>query len=299
MADTRRVLSTSEGSHTGDFQRGHWVLVALVALVFGSAFFWIALSLRSFDPRFLALGRVTLGAAALALVPAARRRIDREDYLRIVVAGVVGQAMPAVLFALAEQRIESALTGMITGAAPITAALWAALFMAKLPSRRRVAGLAVGSAGILLLSLPSLGEGGSSALGVLFVVIAISGYGLAANILVPMQPKYGAAAVMLWALITAVVVLAPLGIPAYTPGASTESIVALLILGVVGTGVARTLHVSLIGRVGASRGSVVGYFLPLVALFLGVVVLDESIGPIQIIGMLVVVLGAYILSRKD
>jgi drug/metabolite transporter (DMT)-like permease len=299
MADSRRVLSTSEGSHVGDFQRSHWVLVILVALVFGSAFFWIALSLRSFDPRFLAFGRVTLGAGALALFPTARRRIDREDYLRIAVAGIVGQAMPAVLFALAEQRIESALTGMITGAAPITAALWAAIFMAKLPSRRRVTGLAVGSTGIALLSLPSLGEGGSSALGVLFVVIAISGYGLAANILVPMQPKYGAAAVILWALITAIVVLAPLGIPAYTPGASTESIVALLILGIVGTGVARTLHVSLIGRVGASRGSVVGYFLPLVALFLGVVVLDESISAIQVAGMLVVVLGAYILSRKD
>lgn len=299
MADTRRVLSTSEGSHTGDFQRGHWALVALVALVFGSAFFWIALSLRSFDPRFLAFGRVTLGAAALALFPAARRRIDREDYLRIVVAGVVGQAMPAVLFALAEQRIESALTGMITGAAPITAALWAALFMAKLPSRRRVAGLAVGSAGIVLLSLPSLGEGGSSALGVLFVVIAISGYGLAANVLVPMQPKYGAPAVILWALVTAVIVLAPLGIPAYTSGASGESIAALLILGIVGTGAARTFHISLIGRVGAARGSVVGYFLPLVALFLGVVVLDESISAIQVAGMLVVVLGAYILSRKN
>jgi drug/metabolite transporter (DMT)-like permease len=299
MADSRRVLSTSEGSHVGDFQRSHWALVVLVALVFGSAFFWIALSLRSFDPRFLAFGRVTLGAGALALFPTARRRIDREDYLRIAVAGIVGQAMPAVLFALAEQRIESALTGMITGAAPITAALWAAIFMAKLPSRRRVTGLAVGSTGIALLSLPSLGEGGSSALGVLFVVIAISGYGLAANILVPMQPKYGAAAVILWALITAIVVLAPLGIPAYTPGASTESIVALLILGIVGTGVARTLHVSLIGRVGASRGSVVGYFLPLVALFLGVVVLDESISAIQVAGMLVVVLGAYILSRKD
>jgi drug/metabolite transporter (DMT)-like permease len=295
----RKVLSTSEGSHTGDFQQHHWVLVALVATIFGSAFFWIALSLRSFNPEFLAFARVTLGAVALVLFPAARRRIERVDYLRVAVAGVIGQAIPAVLFALAEQRIQSALTGMITGAAPIAAAFWAAVFMAKLPSRQRVAGLTVGSIGIVLLSLRSLGQGGSSALGVLFVVIAITCYGLAANILVPMQPKYGASAVILWALVAAVVVLAPLGIPAYTSGASTESIVALLILGIVGTGVARTLHISLIGRVGAARGSVVGYFLPLVALFLGVVVLDETIVAIQIVGMLVVVLGAYILSRRD
>ena len=299
MTGSRKVLSTSEGSHSGRFQKSHWLLVVVVALVFGSAFFWIALALRSFDPRFLAVARVALGASALSLVPAARKRIDRVDYLRIIIAGVVGQAAPAILFALAEQRIESALTGMIAGAAPITAAIWAAVFMAKLPSRRRVLGLTVGSVGIVILSLPSLGEGGSSLLGVLFVVIGISGYGLAANLLVPMQPKYGAPTVILWALIVATVVLAPVGIPAYTSGASSESIGALLILGVVGTGLARTVHVSLIGKVGASRGSVVGYFLPLVALFLGVVVLDETIVAIQLAGMVVVVLGAYLLSRGD
>ncbi|MCH8986301.1 MAG: EamA family transporter [Acidobacteria bacterium] len=65
------------------------------------------------------------------------------------------------------------------------------------------------------------------------------------------------------------------------------------------TGLARKVHVSLIGRVGASRGSVIGYFLPLVALFLGVVVLDETIVAIQLVGMVVVVFGAYVLSRAD
>ncbi len=89
------------------------------AAIFGSAFLWIALALRSIDPGTIAFGRVALGAGALSLVPAARSRIARIDWLRITVAAFFGMAAPALLFSLAEERITSALAGMLISGVPI------------------------------------------------------------------------------------------------------------------------------------------------------------------------------------
>jgi drug/metabolite transporter (DMT)-like permease len=94
------------------------------------------------------------------------------------------------------------------------------------------------------------------------------------------------------------VMLSPLGLlgvrnssPEWLP------LVSLLILGVIGTGAAWAMWVALIGRVGAVRAAIAGYIIPIVALVLGVIVLDEQIEPIQIAGVVVALSGGYLLSR--
>jgi len=76
-------------------------------------------------------------------------------------------------------------------------------------------------------------------------------------------------------------------------------VVSLVILGVVGTGIARALILALIGRVGAPRGTVTAYFVPITALILGIAVLGESVKPIQLLGMAISLSGAYFVSRAD
>jgi hypothetical protein len=69
---TRRSVAESvEGTETGDFQGADWAKIVFAALVFGSAFLWIALALRSVEPGTIAFGRAVLGAAALAVLPTA------------------------------------------------------------------------------------------------------------------------------------------------------------------------------------------------------------------------------------
>ena len=75
------------------------------------------------------------------------------------------------------------------------------------------------------------------------------------------------------------------------------SIVALLILGAVGTGLVWALYLGLIGRVGAVRASIAGYLIPVVALLLGVIVLDERVHVAQAAGVFVALGGGYILSK--
>ncbi len=102
----------------------------------------------------------------------------------------------------------------------------------------------------------------------------------------------------LWALAASAIVLAPFGVLTVKDSEFTFSAVAaVVILGVVGTGVARSLAATLAGRAGAPRMSTTTYLIPVVAIALGVTFRDESVSPIAIVGVAVVLLGAFLASR--
>ncbi len=293
------MASAAEGAHPGRFRPIHWALLAGLSSVFGSAFLLISVALDSFAPTMVAFGRVTLGAAALATLPAARHRINRADYGWMVVIGITGHGGPALLFAFAEQRVPSATAGMLMSAIPITTTTIAALVARTVPSRRRIGGLAVGFVGVLLISWPEL-TGTGDLLGIALVCLAVVSYSVTAQLYGPMQHRYGAIPVTMWSLCCASVLLLPLGLT----GLSSSSIelrplLALVTLGVLGTGAARAAQVSLVGRVGAARTSIAGYLVPIVALILGIVVLDETIVAGQYAGIACALAGGFIVSRTS
>ncbi len=295
----RRSISESvEGTDTGDFRLVDWGQLVLAASIFGSAFLWIALALRSIDPGTIAFGRVALGAAALTVLSRARRSVARVDWPRLAVAAFFGMAAPALLFSLAEERIPSALAGMLVSAVPIFSATLAAAVTRTWPTRRRLTGLAVGFLGIFLLTAPDLGGSGAEPTGVFMVVGAVLAYAVASMLYAPLQQTYGSLPVTMWLLIVSTVMLSPLGIIGMAQSeAEFVPVGSLLILGVIGTGAAWAMWVGLIGRVGAVRAATAGYIIPIIALVLGVVALDEHIEPIQIAGVLVALGGGYLLSR--
>jgi len=295
-----RLVVTSDGTHRGDYSLFDWGLFGTISLVWGASFLFIAVGLRSLEPGVIASVRVLLGAGALALFPKARRAIARQDRSRVIAIGLVSQAAPALLFALAEQRIESAVAGMLVSATPILTAVLVTAITRKLPGRPQALGLSIGFAGVIALTLPTVTDVSGSALGIVFVLIAISGYAFANVLYPPLQQTYGALPVIMWSLVVASVVLLPLGLLGL-PDSTFEwgPVLAVLTLGVVGTGIARAMHMTLIGRVGPSRGSIAGYSIPVIALILGVVFLDETVKVIQIFGVALALAGSYLVSRKE
>ena len=94
--------------------------------------------------------------------------------------------------------------------------------------------------------------------------------------------------------------VAPLGLLGLAGSSwSPESALAMLPLGVLGTGVAFALMAVLSGRVGGPRASVAIYFLPIVATVLGVLILDETVAPVALAGVILVIAGAWIASRRE
>ena len=295
----RRLFHTHGGTHAHAFGGREWGLLASIALIWGASFFLIDIGLRGFAPGVIAMGRVGLGALALGLVPAARRPIARHDWPNVALLGLVWMGIPLLLFPIAQQWIDSSVAGMLNAAVPLAAAAWASLLLGRLPRRNQALGLAIGFLGIVSISLPELRGAEASALGIALVVIAVILYGLSQNLAVPLQQRYGALPVLLRALLTALLLLAPFGLLDLRDSAwRWDSALAMLPLGVLGTGVAYVLMTTLVGRVGAARGSVAIYFVPLVSISLGVVFLGESVSGIALAGTGLVLAGAWMTTRR-
>ena len=126
------------------------------------------------------------------------------------------------------------------------------------------------------------------------------GYGVSGNLLVPLQQRYGGAAVTMWALVASTIMLLPFGWAGLSESEFTlAAVVAVAILGVIGTGIARALAATLAGRVGAARMSTTAYLIPVVAIVLGIAFRDETVSPVAVVGVGVVFVGAFLASRAE
>lgn len=299
MTAARRSF-TSEGTHLGAFTPFDWALVAVMAVSWGSSFALIAEALESLSPAAITLGRVFFGAVIIGLHPAARVKIDRDDWPRVAALGVLWMAIPLTLYGYAEQRIDSSVAGMITGGTPLLTALIASLFLGRLPGRLQIAGLLVGFLGILAISAPELADSAASSLGAGLVVVAIACYGVATNLGVPAQQKYGSIPVLFRMQLVAMAVIAPLAIGTQA-GSSIEarSVIALVPLGMAGTGFAFVAITTLSGRVGATRASIGPNLVPVVAATIGIVFRDEAVAGVAWLGVGFVIAGAWLVSRAD
>jgi drug/metabolite transporter (DMT)-like permease len=294
-----RLPVTAEGRSAAAFEPFDWALIAVASTVWGASFLLIAEGLESLEPGVVAFGRLSCGFLALALIPKARRtRIEPGDRPRVVLLGLVWLAIPMVLFPIAEQWVSSAVAGMLNGAVPLVAAVIASVLLRRAPGRHQIAGLIVGFLGVIAISLPSMQGGSRTALGASLVLVAVVSYGFAGNFLVPLQQRYGSLPVIWRAQMAGLVFTAPYALIGL-PDSSLEwkPVAAVVVLGALGTGLAFVAAGTLFGRVGATRGSVIGYLITVVALALGLVFRDEHVAALAIAGLPVVLVGAWLTSR--
>jgi drug/metabolite transporter (DMT)-like permease len=296
----RRLIATTEGTHRGAFSPLDWGLLAGVALVWGSSFVFIEIALESINPGLITWGRIFLGFLTLSLFPAARRPVDRSGWPRLIVLSVTWTSFPFLLFPIAQQHIDSALAGMLNALSPIFGAAIAAVLLRRLPRRVQMLGLFAGFVGAILISLPALDAGGSNALGVAMVVAATASYGLSFNLAAPLQQEYGGPAVLWRLMAVATVTTFPFAIGGFgTAHWGLTPILTVGSLGILGTGLSYVAMTLLVGRVGPTRGGVAIFFLPVVAIVLGILIRDEHVLPIQLVGTAMILAGASVASRSE
>jgi len=275
-----------------------WTLLVLPGLVWGASFLFIAEGLEALAPNGIAFLRLLIGLVTLSFVPGVTRPVERRDWTGIAWLGVLWFALPMSLFPHAQQHISSALTGMLNGLVPLMAVVVASVLDRKLPSRGILIGLAVGFGGAILMGLPGITAGGNEAYGVLLVTLAIASYGVAVNVARPLQQRNGALPVVWRAILVAVILTAPLGAPELLEAHWTlRSALSLLALGVLGTALANVTMTVAAGRLGVARASATAFLIPVVALLLGVLVRDETIATVSLIGIVLSLTGAWLIRR--
>jgi len=292
--------ASAPAHHDAHAGTADWLLLLGPGLIWGASFLFIAEGLQSVGPNGLTFARILVGFVVLGLVPSARRPLAREDRRKVVLLGLIWLALPLSMFPLAEQRVSSALTGMLNGANPLFVAIVAAAFSRRLPGRDVMVGLAVGLAGTVLVALPSLSLGGSSLTGVLFILAGVTCYGFALNLARPLQLRNGALPVIWRAQAWALLMTAPLGVPELLRAHwAAGPLLSVLALGALGTGVAYVLLAVAAGRMGATRAAATTFLIPGVALLLGWLVRGEHVAALSIVGGVVCVGGAWLMRRAQ
>lgn len=280
-------------------------LIAALALLWGSGFFWIALALDGFTPVRLTFLRLFLGALVLVPIVLIRRLpwpAGRAMWGHLAVSALIANAIPYTLFAVAEQTVPSSLAGVINATTPLWTLLLAiATRTDNRMTTRRALGVALGFVGVLVVFEPWNGVAGGTAGGILACIGAAASYGLAYVYQARFLTNRGLSPLTLTAtqLVLAAGLLAlalPFGGQIATPPPLAAT--AVLILGVIGTGIALIINFQLIATEGATAASVVTYLVPTVALLLGVIVLGEPTSCALPIGGALILTGVALTRRS-
>lgn len=300
---TKPAIASATAQNEGEFTPLDWGLFVGVSLIWGSSFLLMAEALEGLTPGMVTLGRVGLGAVTLWILRAIKpptKTIEAEDRGRIVLLSFLWLAIPFTLFPLAQEHINSAVTGLLNGATPVFAGVVSAILVKVAPKGMQLLGISIGFVGIVLISLGSTGGGSSEVRGVLMVLAATVCYGFALNIAAPLQAKYGAIVTMSSVLSLATLWVLPLGLRNFGDNEwSTLPVLAIVFLGSVGTGAAYWIMSTLVGRVGAIRASFITYLIPVVSLFLGVTIRNDEVRLLAVVGAALTIAGAFLASRRQ
>jgi drug/metabolite transporter (DMT)-like permease len=296
-----RLVTTARGTNVNAFQPIDWGLFMGLSLIWGASFLFMAIGLDSFHPGLITWLRVGFGALVLVTFPKRPMPpIAREDLPQVTLLSIIWVAIPLTLFPIAQQWVTSSVAGMLNGAVPIFTAIIATVLLRQLPGRLQLAGLIIGFVGMSAIALSSSSEGATAAIGVALILVATVGYGFATNIVAPLQQRYGSLTVMTRLQTMAFVMVTPFGLYGlFQSGFAWPSLFATAAVGVLGTGLAFVMMGTLAGRVGPTRSSFITYLIPVVALLLGVVLRDEAVSAVAIVGSALVIFGALLASRRE
>lgn len=267
----------------------------VLAALWGSSFLFMLMGAAEFGPWATAGLRVAIASVALlpVLVVAGHWPTLKRHARPILLIGLVNSAIPFALYCFALLHISTGVSAILNATTPLFGALVAWVWLKDTPDRGRALGLAVGFAGVMLLSWPKADFSvGGTGWAVLACLGATFSYGIAASC-----TKRYLTGVHPLATATGSQIGATLGLalpawwfwPTQTPSAGAWG--ALVVVGVLCTAVAYILFFRLIEKAGPSKTLTVTFLIPVFALGYGVVLLGETITPTMVLGGVVILAG--------
>jgi len=287
--------------------KSHTALFITVSVLFGGNYMWAHFALQSFSALEVAWGRTVLAAATLAIVLLITKDHyprGKEIWIKLNIAAILFNTVSFVGMATAVSRISTVQVSIWNALVPLVTLGFVLVFIPEEnPTWRRVTGLSMGFLGALFIAHPWSGLGDFDAIGTGAIMVGTTSY--AAGLVyarrnfvnVKDTPTSIAAGQMLCASIHFTLILP--WFVTITTDASTISLISLLILGVVGTGITYIMIQTLIKQSGAGVASDTTYVILFVAIMLGIVVLGEAINVWQIIGSALILVGLVIINTKE
>lgn len=283
-----------------------WLLFLVLSFIWGSSFILMKEGLKELSAYEVASMRMF--TAGVVLLPFALKgfcEIQRKETGLIILTGLLGSFIPAILFCVAETKIDSALAGMLNALTPLFVITAGALFFNSPVQWKKLLGVLVGFSGMLLLFFAKNGNTSSSNLFFAsLILIATFCYGLNVNILNKylkhISSIHIAAVAFVSLIVPSLIILIASGYlqHSFNDLAFIKATAASAVLGVFGTAVASVLFYMLMKRAGPLFSSMVTYGVPFVAVMWGLLA-GETITLFQIVGLLIILSGVYLANRPD
>lgn len=284
-----------------------WIVFVGLSVVWGFSFFFIKKGLEVFNPFQVAAFRMSI--AFLSLTPMffihfKNLSIDRTQWKTVPLLGLFGNMIPAICFCVAGTKIDSALSGIMNSTTPLFALLIGGLFFGVALTKNKIIGVIMGFVGALIIVLSKQKGIHSINWYVLLPLLATICYGLNANIFKAAFQQNNPVVIALWQY-AFVAFFSFLYL--WVSGAfhllindfqlAWHALKYLLILGILGTGVAQVFFNILAQRTSALFATMTTYLIPLVAIIVGLFI-GEKVHVLHITGLVIILAGIYIGSRN-
>lgn len=285
-----------------------WGLIAILSVLWGGAFFLIEIGLRGFPPSTLVFMRLALAVPPMWIAMrllGERLPADARSWWLLTVVGTLNCALPFILFFWGQQYLDSGYASILNATTPIWGVI-VAHFMThdEKATPARLAGVAVGMAGIIVMVGPDASKGLSANLlaqiaclvsTLFYSFAAIYGRRLSQTRMTPIVVATGQT-------LTAALVMLPVVLivdqPWALPAPGTDSILAGVTLALLSTALAYILYFRLIDRAGTSNATLVAFIMLVLAIILGIAFLDETLTPGQIAGATLIAAGLALLDGR-
>jgi drug/metabolite transporter (DMT)-like permease len=277
----------------------------LLGAIWSSSFLWIKIAVAEMGPLTLVAYRVLFGLIFTVIVALIQRpTLPRtlKAWTPLFVLGVTNVAVPFFLISWGEKSIDSGVASILDATVPLFTILGAHFILhddkMTVP---KVLGLLIGFAGVIILMSKDIGESTGSVIGQIAVVVACifyAGSNVYARKFTEDTPAIFrslgpllSSTVLMWA--ASFIFEAPLQVPSHA-----IVWVALLFLGILGSGVAFIMMYYLIHEIGPTRTTMVTYLLPVGGVTLGAIFLDEKLSWQIIIGTILILLSLVVANWK-
>lgn len=281
-----------------------WFLLTILALIWGSSFILIKKGLVSLSPMQLGSLRIIFSAVFLLIIGfKSLTQIKQYQWKYIALTSLFGTFIPAFLFAVAQTQISSSVSSILNSLTPLNTLIIGGVAFGLTFKRSQILGVIIGLIGTLLLIINgALNHPNQNYWYTILVLIASICYATNVNLLKkylsdvkPLSISTGNFVVM---LIPALIVLFSTDFLSVVANAEVQnSMIYIVILGVVGTGIANIIFFKLIQMSSPVFATSVTYLIPVVAFFWGLLD-NEMLTPIQFIGAFIILVGVYLSSKK-
>jgi drug/metabolite transporter (DMT)-like permease len=303
-------VSTSQTIATPQPNFLDWGLLAILVILWGSAYAMTHIGVEVLPPALLVTARLTIGAIVLGIAVISQRAslpalTDTKTWGALAIIGATGTLLPFLLISTAQKTVPSALAAIYIAAAPLAVAILCHFLVpSEKLNTKRAFGVAVGFGGVCLLFAPALmttGVGATPIASQALLLMAAFLYGSTSVMVRLVNPKLHPVAMSFCFVALAAIFSIPFSIAAWPKTAivmELRHMLAILALGIFATGLANMLYVMAIRRVGAVFMSNVGNLAPFWSIALGAMAFGEALPATTFLALAILLAGVWLVQRQ-